>query len=231
MAGIFISYRREDTQGWVGRLAQRLKASFPEVQVFHDIAAIRPGEDFAVAIERALSSCQVLLAVIGPRWLSAQTPEGQRRIDDPADYVRIEIATALARPILVVPVLLGGAAMPKAANLPEALQPLARRQGHELSDKRWDYDCEQLLPVLGEALGMTPLGVDRAGAAAPAGGISVGEGMTIKNSRVGDIVGVKVSGDATITPPGRIEVARGAHIEDTEAGDVAGVKKTKKDSQ
>lgn len=227
MAGIFISYRRDDTQGWVGHLAQRLKESFPQAQVFHDITTIRPGEDFTVAIDRALSSCRVLLALIGPRWLSAESPEGQRRIDDPADFVRIEIATALARPILVVPVLLGGAAMPKAVNLPEALQMLACRQGHELSDKRWDYDCGQLLPMLGEALGMTPLGV---GEPESGGGISVGEGLIIKNSRVGDIVGVKASGDAAINPPGRIEVARGAHIEDAEVGDVAGVKKTKKDS-
>jgi hypothetical protein len=173
-----------------------------------------------------LSSCQVLLAVIGPRWLNAQTSEGQRRLDDPADYVRIEIATALARPILVVPVLLGGVAMPRAANLPEPLQPLARRQGHELSNKRWDYDCGQLLPVLGEALGMAPRGIH-----SPESGtaISVGEGLVIKNSRVGDIVGVK--GGAPTPSTGRIEVGRGGRIEDSETGDIAGIKKTEKDSE
>jgi len=224
MAGIFISYRRDDTQGWVGRLAELLRERFPQAQIFHDIATIRPGEDFTLAIDRALSSCQALLALIGPRWLEARTAEGQWRLDDPADYVRIEIATALARPILVVPVLLGGAGMPRASTLPEPLRPLARRQAHELSDKRWDYDFGQLLPVLGEALGMTPREVG----GPAAGGISVGEGMVIRNSRVGDIVGVK--GDAANAVPGRVEVGRGARIEDSEAGDIAGVKHTRKDS-
>lgn len=226
MAGIFISYRRDDALGWVGHLAQRLKESFPQAQVFHDITTIRPGEDFTVAIERALSSCQVLLALIGPRWLSAPSAEGLRRLDDPADFVRIEIATALARPILVVPVLLGGAAMPAAASLPEALRPLARRQGLELSDKRWDYDCRQLLPVLGEALGMTPRGVAGSG-----GGISVGEGMIIgPGASVGDIVGVKIAGDGSVSASGRIEVARGARIDGAKVGDIAAVKTEKKDS-
>lgn len=223
MAGIFISYRRDDTQGWVGRVAELLRARFPQAQVFHDIAAIHPGEDFTVAIDRALGSCQVLLALIGPRWLNAQSAGGQRRLDDPGDFVRLEIATALARPILVVPVLLGGAAMPRATDLPEPLQPLARRQAHELSDKRWDYDCSQLLPALGEALGMTPVSVG-----GTAGGIAVGEGLVIKNSRVGDIVGMK--DDAASIPSGRIEVGRGARIEDSETGDIAGVKKTRKDT-
>lgn len=226
MADIFISYRREDSQGWVGRLAQALRERFPQAQVFHDITTIQPGEDFIVAIGRTLSSCKVFLAVIGPRWLGAQTAEGLRRLDDPDDYVRIEIATALARPILVVPLLLGGAAMPKATALPEPLQPLAHRQAHELSDKRWDYDCWQLLPVLGVALGMTPRDVG-----GPEGGISVGEGLIIgPGASVGDIAGVKISGDATVPPPGCINVARDARIEAAKVGDIAGVKTEKKDS-
>src|SRR5215217_2119619 len=144
MTGIFVSYRRDDTQGWVGRLARALQEGFPQAQVFYDIATIQPGEDFPVAIDRALSSCQVMLVLVGPRWLSAQTVEGRRRIDEPDDFVRHEIAAALARPILVVPVLLGGAALPAIASLPEVLQPLVRRQGHEITDKRWDYDCDLL---------------------------------------------------------------------------------------
>src|SRR5215813_10867545 len=116
MAGIFVSYRRDDTQGWVGRLAHDLRESFLQAQVFYDIAAIGPGEDFVIAINRALSSCQVVLVLIGPRWLSAQTADGRRRIDDPDDLVRLEVAAALAQPILVVPVLFNGAAMPAAAS-------------------------------------------------------------------------------------------------------------------
>jgi hypothetical protein len=159
--------------------------------------------------------------------LSTESPEGQRRLDNPADFVRIEIATALARPILVVPVLLGRAAMPQSTSLPEPLKLLARRQSHELSDKRWEYDCGQLLPVLGEALGMTPLAV---GGPESSGRISVGEGMIIgPGATVGDIAGVKISGDATVPVPGRIDVARGARIEGAKVGDIAGMQKTKKD--
>jgi hypothetical protein len=229
MAGVFISYRREDSQGWVGRLARALQESFPRAGVFYDIATIRPGEDAVAAIDDALSSCQAVLAIIGPRWLSAQTAEGQRRIDDPVDFVRLEIERALVRPVRVVPVLFGGAAMPKASDLPESLRPLARRQAHEISDKRWDYDCDLLLKSLGEALGMMPsvLGGHREDATHGAG-ISVGHGLTITNSRVGDIAGVKVSGEGQVVPPGPVDVARDARVQDAEVGDIAGVKTTKK---
>jgi hypothetical protein len=228
MAGIFVSYRRDDTQGWAGRLERALQESFPKTQVFYDIATLQPGEDFPVAIEGALSSCQAALVLIGPRWLSVQAAEGQRRIDNPDDFVRLEIAAALARPILVVPVLLGGAAMPKAASLPEVLQPLARKQGHEISDKRWDYDCDLLLQKLGDALGVRPLRSSRQEGAAPGEGISVGRGLTITNSRVDDIVGVKLSGGTDVAPPGRIDVARDARIQDAEVGDIAGLKTQEK---
>ena len=228
MVGIFVSYRRDDTQGWAGRLARALQESFPKTQVFYDIATLKSGEDFPAAIDRALSSCQAALVLIGPRWLSAQTAEGQRRIDNPDDFVRLEIAAALARPILVVPVLLGGAAMPKAASLPEVLQSLARKQGHEISDKRWDYDCDLLLQALAEALGVPPLRSSRQQGAAPGEGISVGRGLTITNSRVGDIVGVKLSGGKDVAPPGRIDVARDGRIQHAEVGDIAGLKTQEK---
>jgi TIR domain len=224
MAGIFISYRRDDTQGWAGRLARAVQESFPKTQVFYDIATLQPGEDFPAAIDRALSSCQSALVLIGTRWLSAQTAEGQRRIDNPNDFVRLEIAAALARPILIVPVLLGGAGMPKAESLPDVLQPLAHKQGHEISDKRWDYDCDLLLHTLGEALGVRPLRSNRQEGAAPGEGISVGRGLTITNSRVGDIVGVKLSGGKGVAAPGLIDVARDARIQDAEVGDIAGLK-------
>ena len=228
MAGIFVSYRRDDTQGWAGRLARALQESFPKTQVFFDIATLQPGEDFPVAIDLALSSCQVSLVLVGPRWLSAQTSEGRRRIDNPADVVRLEIAAALARSILVVPVLLGGAAMPIAASLPEILQPLVRRQFHEISDKRWDYDCDMLLQTLGEALGVRPLSSSHREGVVPSEGISVGHGLAITNSRVGDIVGVKMSGGTDVSSPGRIDVARDARIQDAEVGDIAGLKTKEK---
>ena len=231
MAGIFISYRRDDSQGWVGRLASDLKSCFPQARVFYDIATVRPGEDFVAAIDEALSSCQAMLAIIGPRWLSAQTAEGQRRIDDPVDFVRLEIDRALVRPVRVVPVLFGGAAMPKASDLPESLRPLTHRQAHEISDKRWDYDCDILMTALGEILGTSPADSGHREAAPQGAGISVGRGLAITNSRIGDIAGVKMSGVEQVVPPEQIDVARDARITDAEVGDIAGVLTHETDSE
>lgn len=231
MAGIFISYRRDDSQGWVGRLASDLKSCFPQARVFYDIATVRPGEDFVAAIDEALSSCQAVLAIIGPRWLSAQTAEGQRRIDDPVDFVRLEIDRALVRPMRVVPVLFGGTTMPKASDLPESLRPLTHRQAHEISDKRWDYDLDILTTVLGEILGMSTVDSGHRQGASRGAGISVGKSLTITNSRTGDIAGIKVSGKGQAVPPGTIDVARDARVTDAEVGDIAGVLTRETDSE
>jgi hypothetical protein len=96
----------------------------------------------------------VLLAVIGPRWLSVANKDGKRRIDDPNDFVRLEIAAALRRDVRVIPVLVEGATMPSAEELPEDIKALARRQAHELSDRRWDYDADQLFDVLEKVPGI-----------------------------------------------------------------------------
>ncbi|MEC5398752.1 toll/interleukin-1 receptor domain-containing protein [Uliginosibacterium sp. H1] len=148
MSGIFISYRRADASGWAGRLRDTLSERFGVPHVFMDIETIRPGVDFAKAIDHAVSSSDVLLALIGPGWLQAQDSQGRRRLDDPDDFTRLEIATALRSQRVVIPVLLGGASMPARADLPEDIQGLARLQASEVSDKRWDYDVTQLLAVL-----------------------------------------------------------------------------------
>ncbi len=113
--------------------------------------------DFVEAINKAVSSCDVLLAMIGPRWLTAIDKNGRRRVDDANDYVRLEIAAALSRDIRVIPVLVGGVSMPAAEELPDELVGLARRQAYELSDKhkRWDYDVDQLIAVLKEIPGIS----------------------------------------------------------------------------
>ncbi len=149
MSGLFISYRREVDAGWAGRLAADLKRDLPNRLVFHDIASIEIGEDFGIAIERALGHCAVLLVVIGPSWLNVQHPHGGRRIDDEDDWVRIEILAGLKGNLRVVPVLMGGAAMPRGNQLPDALKPLVRRNAHEITDKRWDYDVGELVKALG----------------------------------------------------------------------------------
>lgn len=145
-AGIFISYRREDSAGHAGRLYDRLSDRFGEEQVFMDLT-IEPGVDFVEVIDTAVTSCGVLLALIGDEWLG---PEGsdERHFDDPRDYVGLEISTALERGIPIVPVLVQGAQMPRPEELPEALTALARRNAIELSDARWSYDVGRLIESL-----------------------------------------------------------------------------------
>ncbi|HXP85514.1 MAG TPA: toll/interleukin-1 receptor domain-containing protein [Bryobacteraceae bacterium] len=134
MPGIFISYRREDNIAYAGRIYDRLLTHFDRSQIFMDIDTIEPGVDFVQVVERAAISCDVLLAVIGKQWMSVADRDGHRRLDSPEDFVRLEIATALAREIRVIPLLVGGAAMPRSVDLPEDLAPLARRHGLEVPD-------------------------------------------------------------------------------------------------
>ena len=117
---------------------------FGKDNVFFDIATLEPGVDYAEAIERRVGQADVLIVVIGPHWLAAADEHGQRRLDHPEDLVRMEVAAALKRSIPVVPVLVGGAAMPSASELPQKLQSLARRNAYELSDRRWDHDLAEL---------------------------------------------------------------------------------------
>ena len=151
MARIFISYRRDDSSGYAGRLYDRLSVDFGDDNVFMDIA-IEPGEDFVDAIEQAVSACDILLAVIGRQWLTMTDGAGRRRLENPDDFVRLEIGAALKRNIRVIPVLVQGAAMPRGEQLPEPLTRLARRQAQELSDGRWRYDVDRLLTVLRKVL-------------------------------------------------------------------------------
>jgi hypothetical protein len=157
MPAIFISYRRQDSQSAAGRLADDLKERLPETRIFRDIETIAPGEDFVEAIERALAECGVLLAIIGPRWLSVTGQDGKRRLDDPKDYTRVEVASALKRKeVRVIPVLVEGAVMPQAAELPDDLITLARRNAIDLTDKRWQYDVGLIEAAVRDALGLDP---------------------------------------------------------------------------
>src|SRR5580700_7137111 len=103
--GIFISYRRQETSHLAGRLYDRLADRFGESQVFIDVDTIEPGVDFAEEIFRAVAACNVLLAIIGPTWLTAADERGHRRLDDPNDIVRLEVEAALARAVRVIPIL------------------------------------------------------------------------------------------------------------------------------
>jgi hypothetical protein len=154
MAGLFISYRRGDSAGYAGRLCDSLDDHFGTTRVFRDVDSIDPGLDFLEQIRSAVGSCDVLLAVIGPGWLTASRPDGQCRLHDPHDYVRLEIQEALSRKIRVIPVLVGGARMPSVEDLPTELGALARRNALELSDTRWDYDVGRLLSSLAKIPGL-----------------------------------------------------------------------------
>jgi TIR domain len=145
---IFISYRRSDTEGEAGRLFDDLAGRFSERAVFMDVDAIEPGRDFRKAIQESIHSCSVLLAIIGQQWLESTDEYGHRRLDDEGDYLRLEIASALQRDIPVIPVLVRGARLPRADQLPADLQDLAYRNAVELTHARWKSDLQVLAQAL-----------------------------------------------------------------------------------
>jgi WD40 repeat protein len=149
---IFMSYRRDETAGYAGWLFDRLASHFGRDQVFKDIDSIELGDDFADVINTAVGSCHVLLALIGHRWLTITDRNGRPRLDDPDDFVRQEIEAALVRNVRVIPILVDGARMPRADELPASLAKLARRQGLELNPSRFDADTRKLLRALERAI-------------------------------------------------------------------------------
>jgi alkylated DNA nucleotide flippase Atl1 len=159
---IFLSYRREDTRHLVGRVGDRLMDHFGDERVFVDVDTIEPGLDFAEAIASAVGSCQVLLALIGDRWLASTDRTGRRKLDDSNDLVRLEIQAALERNIRVIPVLVDGVAMPTPEELPPSLAGLARRQAFELSYSRFRDDARRLVGLLDRLLAAPPPSPDTA---------------------------------------------------------------------
>ncbi len=152
---IFISYRVQDTAGETGRLVDDLKQHFADGQLFMDIDNLEPGVEFDVVIEKYLNSCEVMLVVIGPHWLG-NLEHQTARINDPNDWVKLEVSSALKRRIRVIPVLVDGACLPKEEELPPELKPLLKRQSYELSNKRWQYDVGRLIDFLIRVVGITP---------------------------------------------------------------------------
>jgi hypothetical protein len=147
--GIYLSYRRTESAAYAGRLFDHLSRRFGPGSVFMDIqGGIAPGQDFARAIESALNACDAVLVVIGNSWASCTGKDGRRRLDDPKDWVRLEVAAALRRNVLVVPVLVDGARLPDPASLPEEVRPLCGRHACELSDLRWSFDVGELVKDL-----------------------------------------------------------------------------------
>lgn len=145
---IVISYRRVDTGGDARSLAEALESRFGNENVFLDIETIGPGEPFDQAIDRAVASSDVLLALIGQHWLTLTDDEGRRRIDDPRDVVRVEVLSALQQELLVIPVLLEDAKMPSEDDLPPDLAALSKRNAVELRATKWKSDVESFVDDL-----------------------------------------------------------------------------------
>jgi TIR domain len=149
---IFISYRREESRWSARSLYDRLSGRFDRKQIFMDIDAIALGDDFVKAIEKTVGECDVLIAVIGAHWVTSTDEQNGRRLDNPEDFVRREIATALKRDIRVIPVLVDGALMPRSSELPDDLKPLVRRNALRVSDTGFDDDCRRLVAAIEQVL-------------------------------------------------------------------------------
>jgi hypothetical protein len=150
--GIFVSYRRQESSHFAGRLCDRLASSFGADQVFIDVDTIQPGIDFTQAISRAVEHSNVLLAIIGPYWLAITDDEGHRRLEDPDDIVRLEIEAAIGRDVRVIPILIDGTAMPRRQDLPESLAALAHLNAFVVRHESFRNDAERLVTVLREII-------------------------------------------------------------------------------
>jgi TIR domain len=145
---VFISYRRDDSAAYAGRVWDRLERDLGRDFLFMDVDAIPLGTNFSKILHEKVDKCGVLLAMIGANWLDARDEYGNRRLDDPNDFVRIEIAAALQRNIPVIPILLDGARIPKATQLPEDLKELAVRNGMEIRHASFHGDMNRLIREL-----------------------------------------------------------------------------------
>ena len=145
---VFISYRRDDTGDLAGRLADRLSRSPGIGKVFIDVAGIEPGADFVELIENALAESEVCLVVIGASWTGPAAPGGTTRINEDGDFVRLEVRSALARKVRVLPVLAHGAKMPGATVLPDDLRALPRLNAVAIRHDSFERDAQYLIDVI-----------------------------------------------------------------------------------
>jgi TIR domain len=157
--GIFISYRRGEASYIAGRLYDQLADRFGDDRVFIDVDNVELGIDFAKAVTQAVSTSEVLLAVIGPHWHTAIDADGNRRLDDPDDIVRLEIEVALQRDIRVIPILIDGAVMPRRGQLPESLGGLAHRNALVLRHESFRADVTRLMEAIDRVFRVTAVHV------------------------------------------------------------------------
>ncbi|WES64860.1 TIR domain-containing protein [Microbacter sp. GSS18] len=163
---VFVSYRRSNASGAAGRIYDALTARFGEDAVFMDVDGIEPGADFEQVLDETLRDCRAVVVVIDPHWTDVVDADGARRLDDPDDFVRLEVESALKRDVKVLPVLVDGARMPARADLPESLGGLATRQGLEVTSSRFKYDVGVLAAAIEPLLPTRKRGYALAGAGA-----------------------------------------------------------------
>lgn len=165
MAKIFMSYRRADSAAISGRIYDRLVARFKRRNVFKDVDTIPAGVNFGDYIHQAIQECAVALVVIGHGWLDARAEDGTRRLDDPADWVRAEIETALTLGVPIIPLLVEGAEMPHATNLPESLRPLVTLNSLPVrNDPDFAHDMERVLAAVDQIVSQAKPGLFHRGA-------------------------------------------------------------------
>ena len=150
---VFISYRREDTASAAGRVYDRLARLLTKSNVFFDVSTIGGGEDFVQRIASEIGNCDAALVFIGDKWLEPTPAGGRPRIFEPNDYVRAELGAALSRPLLIVPVLVGGARMPKQEQLPQDIRTITTKNALPLRHESFDDDTENIVAAV---LGLPP---------------------------------------------------------------------------
>jgi len=151
---VFLNYRREDSSGSSGRIFDQLSQKLKGVKIFMDVNALEPGVDFGHALNDQLAGCDYFIAVVGPNWIGARSADGRRRLDDPKDYVRLEIEAALERGIRVVPVLVDGAQMPQPDELPQTLRPFCMRNAVVVAHHKFAGDVADLAGAIMRNLGL-----------------------------------------------------------------------------
>jgi len=161
MAGVFLSYRRNDSGGWAGRLRDHLALRYGEDGVWQDVDDLTVGADYLPQILENIAAADAVLIVIGPHWLDQRTQGGKARLADPKDVLRIEIVHALKRKTGVVPTLVGGATMPHANDLPRSMAPLVKRNGIAIVDADWARSMQLLFERLQDLSRAARVGVRR----------------------------------------------------------------------
>ena len=158
MSEIFISYRRNDSLGYAGRIADDLRTLFGQEHIFRDYESLGVGVPFKQEILDVIGSSSVVLVLIGSTWLETDPDTGNTRLDNISDFVRLEVEHALQCGITVIPILVGGAKMPESAIFPKKMQRLADFNAHELIEKHWDDDVLFLAKKLEQITGLDIIG-------------------------------------------------------------------------